>query len=191
MGKLVRIFDGIYVSQLFQTNERGETIFYPFGLWGKGYVVPPDRIDSLKHTARLRTFFWVLAGTVCAYLFVGASDAKISTTSWSAIAPIAVLMIAVSMYTQFRMAAGLDPTAEHVSFVERLRRGRKSRPYWSFWVSIVSGSLCIFLGAVAVGLNAFDNNVVTIMASAFLVFIGILGTWDGFLGLSEVRPNKT
>ncbi|CAN0467369.1 unnamed protein product, partial [Phaeothamnion confervicola] len=36
---LIRIFDGLYVDQLFQKNERGEAIYYPFGLMGRGYLL--------------------------------------------------------------------------------------------------------------------------------------------------------
>ncbi len=189
MGRFIRIFDGIYVSQLFQTNEHGETIFYPFGLFGRGYVVPQERVESLKRSARLRTFWWVLAGTLCASVLVGANDAKMPAEGWGAMAPLAVLLIAVSLYTQIRMTAGLRPSAEHVGIGERLRRGRLSRPYWSYWVSIVCGVLCIVLGATAIGVSAFEKDALTVLAWSFLTLIGLLSAWDGVRALSEVRSS--
>jgi hypothetical protein len=37
---LKSIFDGLYVNQLIQKNERDETIIYPHGMMGRGYVLP-------------------------------------------------------------------------------------------------------------------------------------------------------
>lgn len=45
---VTRIFDWLFVNQLFRTNERGETIFYPNGRLARGYLVPPEREPGVR-----------------------------------------------------------------------------------------------------------------------------------------------
>lgn len=59
---MTRIFDWLFVNQLFHTNERGETIFYPNGLTGRGYLVPPEREADVRSGVR-RLAMLALTGT--------------------------------------------------------------------------------------------------------------------------------
>jgi hypothetical protein len=43
---MLRIFDAVFVNQLFGRGERGETIFYPNGLAGRGFLVPAERVGG-------------------------------------------------------------------------------------------------------------------------------------------------
>jgi hypothetical protein len=40
-------FDGL-TDASFKTDERGNTIFYPWGILGKGYILPEDKKDSFR-----------------------------------------------------------------------------------------------------------------------------------------------
>jgi hypothetical protein len=40
-------FDGI-TGASFKTDEKGNTIFYPWGILGKGYILPEDKKDSFR-----------------------------------------------------------------------------------------------------------------------------------------------
>ncbi len=40
-------FDGL-TNTSFKTDEKGNTIFYPWGVLGKGYILPDDRKDGFR-----------------------------------------------------------------------------------------------------------------------------------------------
>ncbi len=40
-------FDGL-TDVLFKKDEKGNTIFYPWGILGKGYVIPDDKKDGFR-----------------------------------------------------------------------------------------------------------------------------------------------
>lgn len=55
------IFDALFVNQLFRTNTQGQTVYYPNGVTGRGYLVPPDREPGLRSGLRWLVLF-ALAG---------------------------------------------------------------------------------------------------------------------------------
>jgi hypothetical protein len=49
---LTRLFDILFINQLFGTTERGETVFYPNGPVAQGYLVPADREPRVRSGIR-------------------------------------------------------------------------------------------------------------------------------------------
>ena len=49
---VTRMFDALFVNQLFGTNARGETVFYPNGRAARGYLVPAEREADVKSGVR-------------------------------------------------------------------------------------------------------------------------------------------
>ena len=77
MAGLTGIFDDIYVKQLFQKNERGETVFYPFGLIGRGYLLPKEReADVRQATVPACRGSGVGGGARCGRRMVGAGGRR-------------------------------------------------------------------------------------------------------------------
>lgn len=60
------IFDALFVNQLFRTTAQGQTVYYPHGLTGRGYLVPPDKEPGLRSGLR----WLVLEGLGAVYLLV-------------------------------------------------------------------------------------------------------------------------
>ncbi|HUK99433.1 MAG TPA: hypothetical protein VLX29_01115 [Nitrospirota bacterium] len=44
-------FDGL-ADVSFKTDEQGKTIFYPWGIFGKGYIIPEDKKDRFRFTIK-------------------------------------------------------------------------------------------------------------------------------------------
>lgn len=112
----MRIFDWLFVDQLFRTNERGETIFYPNGVTGRGYLVPPDREPSVRSDMR-RLVFTALIGI---FTLVGLVPRLLET--WLGITlPLpwfiggclvaVVIMVGAIIHSLSRLAAGLEPAS--------------------------------------------------------------------------------
>lgn len=51
------IFDALFVNQLFRTTAQGQTVYYPHGVTGRGYLVPPDREPGLRSGLRWLVLF--------------------------------------------------------------------------------------------------------------------------------------
>ena len=51
------IFDALFVNQLFRTNTQGQTVYYPHGVTGREYLVPPEREPGLRSGLRWLVLF--------------------------------------------------------------------------------------------------------------------------------------
>ncbi|HEY8247110.1 MAG TPA: hypothetical protein VIG38_07495 [Hyphomicrobium sp.] len=108
------IFDALFVNQLFGTNERGETVFYPNGLTARGYLVPAEREASVRSGVRRLALMALVGAIVFAVLLPRAIEAWWGFTlplGWfigyvlvATVAGVAALIRALS-----RLTAGLAP----------------------------------------------------------------------------------
>ncbi len=108
MSSLLRAFDGVFVDPMFQKNDRGETIFYPFGLLGRTYLAPEDRLAGLRQAARGLWIFTVVT-TISLILLLRKIDIP-GAVGWLIYACAFALLIGLIAYLQARLATGLKPT---------------------------------------------------------------------------------
>jgi hypothetical protein len=127
---MIRIFDGLYIDQLFQRNERGETVYYPFGLMGRGYLLPAARVESVKRATRWLMILSLAIGIGFAF---GVAPRVVQG---SALDPLRIvlagaafaMLVAVITSLQSRLVMGLEPVAaQRIRAAEWLRRGRRAR----------------------------------------------------------------
>lgn len=183
MASLTRIFDGLYVDQLFHKTERGETVYYPFGLLGRGYLLPADREERVRRATRRLTFFSI--ATVVGLALV-ANLAFSSLLSQTAMAVVAVLVVmAACVYLQLRLVSGLAPMAGQPSRAEWFRRGRAARAPWTSWVSIAFGLVAVLFAAVGFAMGFSEGDTGSYFGGGFFLLVGALLIWDGTLGLIE------
>ena len=185
---LKSIFDGIYIDQLIQKDDRGETIVYPHGLLGPGYAVPADREPGLRQRLRTVMLVSVAVGLVFGVFLVRAirSDSMLTPVGWAAISVLAILLFVILRRYQARLTAGLEPVAgPRPSFGEWMRRARQSRPAWTSWFSVIVGSLMGIGSAAAIALGANDGDMTVVIGGIVMAAISTLAAWDGLLGLKE------
>jgi hypothetical protein len=110
---LKSIFDGLYVNQLIQKNERDETIIYPHGMIGRGYVLPAEREAQVRDRLRLTMLVALVIGIGFGMTVMRMLDAEpdVSPLIWGAISASAVLLFSSLIYSQSRLATGLQPVA--------------------------------------------------------------------------------
>ena len=111
---LMRIFDWLFVNQLFGKNERGETVYYPHGLGGTGYLVPPEREASVRARVRWLALVALVGAFVLVVLVPRAIESWLGYTlplPWFiGGALVAVVVIVGAIITRLsRLAAGLEP----------------------------------------------------------------------------------
>ncbi len=170
-----------YVDQVVQKNEQGELIAYPYGLFGRGYILPAgeeqmfrDRLDkaSFQSLMIISSF-----GLPVAYATrVGYISWPVQVAIWSAI------LVGI-LYSQRQLAVGLQPAPKQVPIGERLRRGRQARATWTYWYTIRMGLILAPVGPVW----AFfaKGNWFVIVVGVMLMGLGVYGIVDGVLGLIE------
>jgi hypothetical protein len=184
MSSLLRAFDGVFVDPVFQKNDHGETIFYPFGLLGQGYLAPEDRLAGLRQAAR-GLWIFTLVATISLVPLSRKMDIP-GAVGWLIYACAFALLIGVIVHLQARLAAGLKPTqSPRPSAGLRLRRARAARPPWSHWVLFLIGAFNLLLAGTGLTLGISDSDLVTIALAALWLLVGAALTLDGVLGLIE------
>lgn len=111
---MTRIFDWLFVNQLFHTTARGQTVFYPNGQTGRGFLVPPEREADVRSGVR-RLALLALAGTFALVVLVP----RLIETWWGFTLPlgwfiagtaVALVVIVAAIIMQLaRLTAGLEP----------------------------------------------------------------------------------
>ena len=110
------IFDALFVNQLFGTNERGETIYYPNGPAARGYLVPPEREPSVRSGLRRLVLIALMGAIVLAVLLPRMIEAWMGMTmplGWFIAYCLVAFPIAVGaiIFALSRLAAGLEPVS--------------------------------------------------------------------------------
>lgn len=167
---LKRIFDGLYVDQLFQRNERGETIFYPFGLMGRAYRVPEAREAELRQAMRWLMLTALVSGSIVfTPMMTLGLDERDGLPFWLVGGGALALLLAVLTGLQLRLAKGLEPVPHaRPSAGEWLRRGRQARAPWTYWACLGLGIFCFALGAGGIGLAGSET--ATLLSGLFMLW---------------------
>ena len=131
---VMRVVDWLLVNHLFRTNDRGETIFYPNGFAGRGYLVPPDREPGVRSGVRRLTLIaligaltlavlvprlieWWFDITIPPYWFVG-----------GAMVTVVVLFSAI-IRSLSRLTAGLEPASSARSLKKEKTAPQRKRSH--------------------------------------------------------------
>ncbi|MEI9899470.1 MAG: hypothetical protein WDN31_04275 [Hyphomicrobium sp.] len=175
-----------YVDQVVQTNEQGEIIVYPYGLFGRGYLLPAGEEQTFRDRLSKATYQSLTMAS--AFGLPVAYATRVGYISWPVQAAIWSAILAGILYSQWQLAAGLQPAPNQVPIGERLRRARQARPPWTYWYTIGFG---LFLVPLGVGTAAIANgNWLVIPGSVMMMVLGVYGVIDGVLGLIERSRSK-
>lgn len=136
------IFDGLYVDQLFQKDERGQTVFYPHGLMGRGYRLPADREARVRRSMRRLLLVALVLGISFGLLVLRImhTPGEVPPAIWLVGGGAFVLLLGLVAHLQARLALGLEPVSgPRPSVGEWLRAGRRVRALWTHWACIGLG----------------------------------------------------
>lgn len=188
------IFDGLYVDQLFHKNDRGETIFYPFGLMGRGYLLPAEREAEMRRSMRWLMVFSLLFGGgfgVVLLRMMTPAD-SVPLTTWLIGGAAFAAGLAAIVFLQSRLSRGLEPVQGPAPAVgEWFRRGRVARAPWTHRVCLGLGLFSLFLAAGGFAMAIADGDLSGLAAGLFMLAVGALLTWDGALGLKSRSSGGT
>lgn len=182
------IFDGLYVDQLFQKDERGETVFYPHGLMGRGYRLPAEREHRVRQAMRRLVATSLVVGIsfgLLALRMIGTSEAA-RPVIWLIGGGAFVALLGLVACLQSCLAEGLEPVSgPRPSIGQWLRAGRGVRALWTHWACIGLGLFGLLMAGAGFALGIADGDPWGFASGGFMLLVGAALTWDGVLGLIE------
>ena len=113
---VTRMFDAVFVNQLFHTNARGETVFYPNGRAARGYLVPAERQSGVRSGVRRLALTALIGVLVFVVLVPRAIEAWLGITlplGWfiGGVVVATVIGVAAIIHALSRLTAGLAPVS--------------------------------------------------------------------------------
>ncbi len=183
---MLKIFDGLYVDQLFQRNERGETVYYPFGLMGRGYLVSAAREQDVRVGTRWIMLLSIAIGLSFALIGLRLVDSGSGGElgGGMTLGAVFVALLALIVFLQKRLTSGLAPAqGSRPSTGEWMRRRREQRSNGTHWMLIVIGAICFLMGAGGLAIGGPEADATAIASGIVMLLLGAFALWDGARGL--------
>jgi drug/metabolite transporter (DMT)-like permease len=113
---VTRMYDWLFADQMFRRNERGETVFYPNGPAGRGYLVPPEREPEVRSGVRRLSLVSLIGTLVVIVLVPRTVEWWLAVTiplTWFIAGALVALVIGfgLTMRALSRLTAGLAPAS--------------------------------------------------------------------------------
>src|ERR1700681_2027229 len=128
-------FDGLTDAK-FKTDAEGRLLFYPWGILGKGYVLPDEsRKQQVRRFVRLSYIvFWpVMIGTM---IFIG----------WIFSFVVLFFLFLWYYFETSRFLEGLSATGEKLSLSESYKNSAKSHNMATLWILLIFSVLFVLSG---------------------------------------------
>jgi hypothetical protein len=131
-----RYFDGI-VSANFKTTPDGQRLFFPWGIWGRGYVIASED-DYKRLHGQLKIFMIVALVVIIGTIAVGWYLAGIA---------LAVALTAMQVLWGYVLTRSMQPSEERLTY-----RENEANVARTFGPGILKALLVVSLVFVALGL---------------------------------------
>jgi hypothetical protein len=149
-GKDMGYFDGL-VDGSFKTAQDGATLFYPNGIYGKGYIVPSVRKkQEIRESLKRHTIMALITTIGSAWIIFSLMEA-FSIPIWIAGAVYIAIMAGLSFTANEmirELTEGLASTEQRISVVEICRNSAQSHDLVTLWALGVISLLLVVGGAI-------------------------------------------
>jgi hypothetical protein len=155
-------FDGMTDGK-FKTDGQGRALFYPWGVLGKGYILPDQsKKQQIRKFVKLYcTFFWPVI--LAALIFTG----------WKFAVVVLFVMLFYYRLETSKFLEGVPSTDERLTLKESYANSARSHNLWSLWM-IAIFSVLFLSSSIAILIrnkNAWIFGLVSVVffgASAFV-----------------------
>jgi len=159
-------FDGLTDAK-FKTDTQGRLLFYPWGILGKGYVLPDEsKKQQIRRFVRLSYIvFWpAIMGTI---IFIG----------WVFSFAVLFLLFLRYFFETSRFLKGLPATSERLSLSESYTNSAKSHNMLTLWILLIFSVLFVLSGfAILV-----HNKNAWFVGLASIIFFGASSLASGYM----------
>ena len=143
-------FDGI-VDASFKTTDDGVLLYYPFGVWGKGYVLPTNE-KKQEIRKRLKWFYAVSLVLIIASGSSLVSSVLILSIPWWIVGIIYILVVSglslASYFIAKGFTKGLTPVGEKLTVAESYQNSAKSN---NIFTLVILEMASLLMGVAGVG----------------------------------------
>ena len=164
------------VNQLFKKSESGEPLFYPWGIFGKGYVV-----SSASQHSHIRSTLKVYY--VVMFLAMGIS---IYFLDYLYTGVCVIFGIGGYLVWSDKVTRRLKVSAERLGFSESVVQGL---PGYSTW-GLVFMSLVSFMFVVTGGFIFYTDPSEWVMSSICIVFFGLATVIFVFMTITKLKSKR-
>jgi hypothetical protein len=129
-------FDAL-TSSSFKTTADGRRLFFPWGIWGRGYAIPTEQdYERLRNLVKTYTIvsLVVVIGAIALFPVLWALG-------------VAAVLIAFYLAWLPNLLRGLTPTDEQLSWQESITTQARTHNAWMLWLLLIF-SLVLAVAAI-------------------------------------------
>lgn len=151
-------FDGL-VDAGFKKDEAGNTVFYPWGVLGKGKIIPNDEAKKVLRDYLMRymkiSFVMIIFGVI-----VGINFTRMPILLVSLLAATAILLL-WHLNNIKRITAGFEQSTAKLKMAEAYTNSAKSHNKVTLWLLLlVSIGFCLIGLVLLVSANAMGQKLI-------------------------------
>ena len=159
LTQLVQNYSDAVFAGFTKTAPDGRTVFYPWGAFGRGYVIASEEDER-----RLKQKYAVLV--VVAPILMGAGYA---VSGYLGVLAVGALSIVCTAIYVARLTANMEPSGERLSLTEAFRAQACKHTLRRLWSWTIAGIFLICLGIVVSVLTPEDR-----AGAALVIGIGVV-----------------
>ncbi len=175
-------FDGM-VDGSFKTTDNGVVIFYPYGIFGVGYIIPGNekKQEIRKHLKRF-TFFSLTIILVSAYLLF--LPLKIHSFPWWITGLIYLAIVAgltlVGLMLSKRWTNGLTQVDKKITLAESYQNAAKS---YNMYVLIMLELVSLLFVIAGIWMMLYDSRAwySRLVGVLIIIFFGLCSIAGGYM----------
>jgi hypothetical protein len=108
------------IASSFQVDSAGRTVFYPWGVFSRGLIVPTEDVrDRLRALLKMHMFIGIPVVAVC-----------ISAFGWLAAIAVAIVEVTAFWFFQSRLIKGLEASDHRLTTPRAIEKFASSASYW-------------------------------------------------------------
>ena len=165
-------FDGLTASS-FKTDEKGNTIFYPWGIFSSGYILPDDIKDDFRKRIKRSIMFFGPLIILLTILF------KI----W-AILGLPLYFLGYTIWIK-KQTTGLTVSSEKLTFSDATTNSSRSHNLITLWLAEIGAVLFVIAGIIIL-VNSPKKWIIGLLG---IVFFGLCAYIFGKM-IKEKRSQK-
>jgi hypothetical protein len=127
-------FDGLTASS-FKKDDKGNTIFYPWGILGKGYILPEDRKDTIRLVIKRHMIF------IVPFAIVFSIFLKI----WILIIALPFYFFGYAIWIR-QLTRGLEVTSEKLTLSDTTANSARAHNMATLWLLEICSLLFVLAG---------------------------------------------
>lgn len=127
-------FDGLAASS-FKTDEKGNTVFFPWGILGKGYILPEDKKDSIRRSLKRHVTLILGLAIACSWFF----------NLYALVLALLLYYIGYAFWVN-RLTKGLTVSSESLTFADSRESAARAHNATTLWFFEIVSVLFVIAG---------------------------------------------